>query len=97
MPHPPRLMVGRDFGGGLTPAAYPMAGAFVLYVGYLLHIHTCSTDLTKETAPVYRRDLHNCPVQIPYYTPPSINLGGQGTTVIVTLAYIRIIDKGIKE
>ena len=40
MPHPPKLMVGRGFEGGLTPAAYPIAGAFVLYVGYLLRIHT---------------------------------------------------------
>ena len=54
MPHPPRLVVGGDFEGGLTPAACPLGGAFTLYRGFLLHIRTCNTDLTKETAPVER-------------------------------------------
>ena len=31
-----------------------------------------------------RRELDNCPVQIPYYVPPSTNLGGWGITVIVS-------------
>ena len=53
MPHPPRLVVGGDFEVGLTPAARPLGGAFALYVGYYCTItHVCSTDLTKETAPV---------------------------------------------
>ena len=45
MPHPPRLVVGGDFEGGLTPAACPLEG-------YCTFTHMCSTDLTKETAPV---------------------------------------------
>ena len=40
MPHPPRLEVGGDFEGGLTPAACPLGGAFALYGGFLLHICT---------------------------------------------------------
>ena len=40
MPHPPRLMVGGDFEGRLTPAACPLGGAFALHGGFLLHIHT---------------------------------------------------------
>ena len=45
--------MGGGFEGGLTPAAScPVGVVFALYVGYLLHIHTCSTDLTKETVPV---------------------------------------------
>ena len=45
----------------------------------------CSTDLMKEIAPVARRELDNCPVQIPYYGPPPTNLGGWGVTVIAAL------------
>ena len=29
MPHPPRLVVGEDFEGGLTSAASPLEGAFI--------------------------------------------------------------------
>ena len=31
MPHPPRLLVGGDFEGGLTPAACPLEGAFAWF------------------------------------------------------------------
>ena len=31
MPHPPRLVVGRDFEGDLTSATCPLGGAFALY------------------------------------------------------------------
>ena len=37
----PRLVVGGDFEGGLTPAVCPFGGAFALYEGFLLHMHTC--------------------------------------------------------
>ena len=53
MPHPPRLVVGGDHEGDLTPAACPLGGAFP-YMGdfYCTFTHMCSTDLMKETAPV---------------------------------------------
>ena len=40
MPHPPRLVVGRDYEGGLTSAACPLGGAFGLYGELSLYIHT---------------------------------------------------------
>ena len=52
MPHPPRLVVGGDLEGVLTPAAYPLGGAFALYARFFTAHYVCSTDLTKETAPV---------------------------------------------
>ena len=60
VPHPPRLVVGGDYEGGLTPAACPLGGAFVELL--LTFAHLCSTDLM-------RRELDNCPVQIPYLLP----------------------------
>ena len=43
--------MGRDFEGSLTPAACPLGGAFALDF-YCTLAHICSTDLTKQTAPV---------------------------------------------
>ena len=40
MPHPPRLVVGRDYEGDLTSTACPLGGAFALYEELLLYIHT---------------------------------------------------------
>ena len=46
VPHPPRLVVGRDYERDLTLAAWPLAGAFALYGELFLYIaHLCSTDL----------------------------------------------------
>ena len=46
VPHPPRLVVGRDYEGDLTLAACPLGRAFALYGELLLYIaHLCSTDL----------------------------------------------------
>ena len=36
----PRLVVGGDYEGGLTPVACPLVGAFALYGELLLYIHT---------------------------------------------------------
>ena len=40
MPHPPRLVVSRDYEGDLTSAACPLGGAFALYGELLLYIRT---------------------------------------------------------
>ena len=52
--HLARLVVGGDFEGGLTPAACPLGEAHLPYMWgiYCTCAHMCSTDLTKETAPV---------------------------------------------
>jgi len=51
----PRLVVGGDYEGGLTPVASPLVAAFALYGNcYCTFAHLCSTDLhlMKEIAPV---------------------------------------------
>ena len=84
IPHPPWLVVGRDYEGDLTSAAWPLGVAFALYeeLCYCTFTHLCSTDLMKEPDCPCRRELDNCPFQIPYYVPPSTNLGGWGIAVI---------------
>ena len=38
MSHPPRLVAGRDYEGGLTPVACPLGGAFALCGEFLMHM-----------------------------------------------------------
>ena len=53
MSHPPRLVVGEDSEGSLTPAACPLQGHLpYMEEFYRTFTHMCSIDLMKETAPV---------------------------------------------
>ena len=56
-----------------TPAACPLRGAFALYGKFLLHMHICSSDLMKATAPLEGNWIIAL-FKSPYYTPPATNL-----------------------
>ena len=49
--HPPRLVVGGDYQGGLTPAACPLSICPILEIVTILFAHLC-IDLMKEITPV---------------------------------------------
>ena len=59
MPHPPRLVVGGDYEGDLTPAACPWGGACALFGESLLwqNVHLSGPDLMKEITPVERNSI----------------------------------------
>ena len=76
--------MGGDYEGDLTAAACPLGGAFALFGESLLHSTFVQSWFDERDCPC-RRELDNCPVQIPYYTPPPTNLGGWGITVIAAL------------
>ena len=54
MPHPPSLVVGGDFEGGVDTSSMLFGRGICLIVGifYCTCAHMCSPDMTKETAPV---------------------------------------------
>ena len=65
-PHPPRLVVGGDYEGGVDPSSKGILPCMEL----LLYMHIF---VLKEIA--LKKEIDNCPLQIPYYTPLPPNLG----------------------
>ena len=78
MSHPPKLVVGGNYEGGLTPAACPLGlrGIYFTYVNCTC-AHLCSTDVMKEIFPLEGNWII---VQI---LPRPTNLGGWSIAVIV--------------
>ena len=85
MPHPPRLVVGGDFEGGLTSVACPLGGAFALYEFFCTCTHAVLISLVPMQALSPKNDEETAPVvgnQIFKTPPPSTNLRGWGITEI---------------
>ena len=75
MPLSPRLVVGGNYVGDLTPCSNMPFGRGICIIrgSTCTFLYLFSTD--ERDGPC-RRESGNYPVQIPYYTLPPTNLGG---------------------